>query len=150
MHPDLGSDLGTDEFRVLIAENLKVLRAKQGLTQAQMAEAAHVENQTYQRYEYADINIPMSKAIRICRALGCGHGCCRWISPPAKTHQSQQRQRPDDCEPALNAPGAPQGLLSGHRGHRGSPSAKDSSQHRGATPQAAGTLPGEDRTKEAR
>lgn len=64
-------DSSTDECRVIIAQNLKGLRADCGLTQAQLAEAAHVEIQTYQRYEYADINIPMSKAIRITAALGC-------------------------------------------------------------------------------
>ena len=65
------ADSSTDEYRMLIAENLKSLRARKGLTQAQLAEAAHVETNTYQRYEYANVNIPMSKAIRITAALGC-------------------------------------------------------------------------------
>lgn len=71
MHPDVSRDLGTADFRVLIAENLKSLRILRGLTQAQLAEAAGVDPKTYQRYEYADINIPMSKAFRLAQALGC-------------------------------------------------------------------------------
>ena len=37
----------TQDFRFLIAENLKRLRSDRGLTQAQLAEAAHVEIHTY-------------------------------------------------------------------------------------------------------
>jgi transcriptional regulator with XRE-family HTH domain len=64
-------DSSTEEYRVLMAQNLKGLRAAKALTQAHMAEAAHVEIQTYQRYEYGDINIPISKAVRMAAALGC-------------------------------------------------------------------------------
>ncbi len=61
----------TADLRIVMAENLKKRREAKGFTQAQMAEIAHVEVNTYQRYEYANLNVPMSKIFRLSRALGC-------------------------------------------------------------------------------
>lgn len=69
-----GDEFKSDEtsaLRDVMAENLKKQRVAKGFTQAQMAEIAHVETNTYQRYEYANVNIPVSKLFRICRALDC-------------------------------------------------------------------------------
>lgn len=69
-----GKEFQSDEtsaLRDVMAENLKKQRVAKGFTQAQMAEIAHVETNTYQRYEYANVNIPVSKLFRISQALEC-------------------------------------------------------------------------------
>ena len=69
-----GDEFKSDEtsaLRDVMAENLKKLRVARGFTQAELAEIAHVEVNTYQRYEYANLNVPMSKVYRLSRALDC-------------------------------------------------------------------------------
>ena len=61
----------TADLRIVMAENLKKRREVKGFTQAHMAEVAHVEVNTYQRYEYANLNVPMSKIYRLSWALDC-------------------------------------------------------------------------------
>ncbi len=61
----------TADLRIMMAENLKKMREAKGFAQAEMAEIAHVETNTYQRYEYANLNVPMSKIYRLSRALDC-------------------------------------------------------------------------------
>ena len=69
--PALRDNPGTEDFRVLIAGTLKALRHASGLTQEEISVIAQIDVKTYQRYEYGEIFMPMSKSIRIAQALGC-------------------------------------------------------------------------------
>ena len=97
-----GKELISDEtsaIREVMAVNLKKMREAKGFTQAQMAEIAHVETNTYQRYEYANVNIPVSKLYRICVALDCNLDELLVPSRPGSLPRPATRKEPERATP---------------------------------------------------
>lgn len=54
-----------------VGENIRKIRKKQGLTQADLAEAVGVKSATISRYETGEIQLSMEMAIEIANALKC-------------------------------------------------------------------------------
>jgi len=69
------------EFYVALGRRMAALRAAQGLSQAELAQALRLKQTTYSGYESGARRLPLDKLPEVCRALGTTPGALTGEAP---------------------------------------------------------------------